>query len=318
MDAIDGASVSLGDWVGTTLPEGPIRSLLVDGVIAGVGAVVVFLPQILILFFFLGLLEDTGYMARAAFIMDRVMRRVGLSGRSVVPLLSGFACAIPGIMAARTIENQRNRLVTIMVTPLMTCSARLPVYALLIGAFVPAGALFGFLGYQGLTLLALYLLGVGLAIFAAWVLKRFVVKGEQSVFVMELPPYRLPRLRDVAWRMLERSKLFLTRAGTIIFAVAVVLWFLASYPEAGPKPGLEAGNDEEQAAYALSESAMGHLGRFIEPVIAPLGYDWKIGVALVASLAAREVAVSALATIYSVQKGLSLPLLIFSERRLRD
>jgi len=327
MDAIDGASASLGDWVDTTLPEGPIRSLLVDGVIAGVGAVVVFLPQILILFLFLGLLEDTGYMARAAFIMDRVMRRVGLSGRSVVPLLSGFACAIPGIMAARTIENQRDRLVTIMVTPLMTCSARLPVYALLIGAFVPAGALFGFLGYQGLTLLALYLLGVGLAIFAAWVLKRFVVKGSRSVFVMELPPYRLPRMRDVAWRMLERSKLFLTRAGTIIFAVAVVLWFLASYPEAGPKPEIEARRAEltgllsaasegkrraaleanlgklegEQAAYALSESAMGHLGRFIEPVIEPLGYDWKIGVALVASLAAREVAVSALATIYSVQ-----------------
>jgi ferrous iron transport protein B len=300
MDTIDGATVSLGDWVGASLPEGPIRSLLIDGVIAGVGAVVVFLPQILILFFFLGLLEDTGYMARAAFIMDRIMKRVGLSGRSVVPLLSGFACAIPGIMAARTIENQRDRLVTIMVTPLMTCSARLPVYALLIGAFIPAGALFGFLGYQGLTLLALYVLGVGFAIFAAWVLKRFVIKGEQSVFVMELPPYRLPRLRDVLWRMLERSKLFLTRAGTIIFAVAVVLWFLATYPQAGPKPGLEAGHDEEQAAYALSESAMGHLGRFIEPVITPLGYDWKIGVALIASLAAREVAVSALGTIYSI------------------
>jgi len=300
MDAIDGATVSLGDQVGTALPEGPIRSLLIDGVIAGVGAVVIFLPQILILFFFLGLLEDTGYMARAAFIMDRIMKRVGLSGRSVVPLLSGFACAIPGIMAARTIENQRDRLVTIVVTPLMTCSARLPVYALLIGAFVPAGALFGFLGYQGLTLLALYALGVAFALFAAWVLKRFVVKGEQSVFVMELPPYRMPSLRDLLWRMLERSKLFLTRAGTIIFAVAVVLWFLASYPEAGPKPGLETGNDEEQAAYALSESAMGHLGRFIEPVITPLGYDWKIGVALIASLAAREVAVSALGTIYSI------------------
>ena len=327
MDAIDGATASLGDRVGASLPEGPIRSLLIDGIIAGVGAVVIFLPQILILFFFLGLLEDTGYMARAAFIMDRIMKRVGLSGRSVVPLLSGFACAIPGIMAARTIENQRDRLVTIMVTPLMTCSARLPVYALLIGAFIPAGALFGFLGYQGLTLLALYLLGVAFAVFAAWVLKRFVVKGEQSVFVMELPPYRLPRLRDVLWRMLERSKLFLTRAGTIVFAVAVVLWFLATYPEAGPKPEIEtrraeftqflsgtsegersaelaaglAEFEDEQAAYALSESAMGHLGRFIEPVIAPLGYDWKIGVALVASLAAREVAVSALGTIYSVQ-----------------
>jgi ferrous iron transport protein B len=301
MDAIEGATASLGEWTGASLPEGPIRSLLVDGVIAGVGAVVVFLPQILILFFFLGLLEDTGYMARAAFIMDRIMKRVGLSGRSVVPLLSGFACAIPGIMAARTIENQRDRLVTIMITPLMTCSARLPVYALLIGAFIPAGALFGFLGYQGLTLLALYVLGVSFAVLAAWVLKRFVVKGEQSVFVMELPPYRLPSWRDVLWRMWERSRLFLTRAGTIIFAASVVLWFLATYPQAGPKPGLEAGNDDEQAAHALSESAVGHMGRFIEPVIEPLGYDWKIGVALVASLAAREVAVSALGTIYSVQ-----------------
>jgi ferrous iron transport protein B len=287
--------------VGASLPDGPVRSLLVDGVLAGVGAVVIFLPQILILFFFLGLLEDTGYMARAAFIMDRIMKRVGLSGRSVVPLLSGFACAIPGIMAARTIENQRDRLVTIMVTPFMTCSARLPVYALLIGAFVPAGAVFGFLGYQGLTLLALYAMGVGFAILAAWVLKRFVVRGEQSVFVMELPPYRLPSLRDVLWRMWERSKLFLRRAGTIIFAASVVLWFLATYPEAGPKLALEPEFEAEQGAYALSQSAMGHVGRFIEPVITPLGYDWKIGVALVASLAAREVAVSALGTIYSVQ-----------------
>jgi ferrous iron transport protein B len=240
MEALDGVVSSLGAWVGSGLPEGPVRGLLVDGVIAGVGAVVVFLPQILILFFFLGLLEDTGYMARAAFIMDRVMKRVGLSGRSVVPMLSGFACAIPGIMATRTIDNQRDRLVTTMVIPLMTCSARLPVYTLLIGAFIPAGALFGVLGYQGLTLLALYLLGVLLAITAAWVLKRFVIKGERSVFVMELPPYRMPHMRDVLWRMVERSKLFLTRAGTIIFAVSIVLWFLASYPQAGPKPGIEA------------------------------------------------------------------------------
>jgi ferrous iron transport protein B len=327
MDAIDGATARLGDWVSASLPEGPIRGLLVDGVIAGVGAVVIFLPQILILFFFLGLLEDTGYMARAAFIMDRIMKRVGLSGRSVVPLLSGFACAIPGIMAARTIDNQRDRLVTILVTPLMTCSARLPVYALLIGAFIPAGSLFGFLGYQGLTLLALYLLGIAFAVFAAWVLKRFLIKGERSVFIMELPPYRLPRLRDVAWRMVERSKLFLTRAGTIIFAVVVVLWFLATYPQPGPKPEIEAMRaeltqllgeaaegegraqleanlaavDDAQASYALSQSAMGYVGRFIAPLIEPLGYDWKIGVALIASLAAREVAVSALATIYSVQ-----------------
>ncbi|MCP4035970.1 MAG: ferrous iron transport protein B, partial [bacterium] len=192
MDAIDGATVAVGNWLGASLPAGPIRDLLVDGVVAGVGSVVIFLPQILILFFFLGLLEDTGYMARAAFIMDRVMKRVGLSGRSVVPLISGFACAIPGIMAARTIENQRDRLLTIMVTPLMTCSARLPVYALLIAAFIPAGAVFGILSYQGLTLLGLYLLGIVFAVVAAWVLKRFVVTGDPSVFVIELPPYRLP------------------------------------------------------------------------------------------------------------------------------
>jgi ferrous iron transport protein B len=336
MDWIDGAFASLGEWVSAVLPEGPVRGLLVDGVIAGVGAVVIFLPQILILFFFLGLLEDTGYMARAAFIMDRIMKRVGLSGRSVVPMLSGFACAVPGIMATRTIDNQRDRLVTIMVVPLMTCAARLPVYTLLISAFIPAGALFGVVGYQGLTLLLLYVLGVVFATAAAWVLKRFVGRGESSVFVMELPPYRMPRLRDVLWRMVERSRLFLTRAGTIIFAVAVVLWFLASYPEAGSKPEIEARRaeltqllsaaaegkrsaeleaglaalDDEQAAYALSESAMGHMGRFIEPAIAPLGYDWKIGVALVASLAAREVAVSALGTIYSIQDAdeTSLPL----------
>lgn len=329
MDGIDAAFGSLGEWLSAVLPPGPVRGLLVDGVIAGVGAVVIFLPQILILFFFLGLLEDSGYMARAAFIMDRIMKRVGLSGRSVVPMLSGFTCAIPGIMATRTIDNQRDRLVTLMVVPLMTCAARLPVYTLLIGAFVPAGALLGIVGYQGLTLLLLYVLGIVFAIATAWVLKRFVVRGEGSVFVMELPPYRMPRLRDVLWRMIERSKLFLTRAGTIIFAVAVVLWFLATYPEASPKPEIEARRaeltqllsaapegersaeleaglaelDDEQAAYALSESAMGHMGRFIEPAIAPLGYDWKIGVALVASLAAREVAVSAVGTIYSIQEA---------------
>jgi len=326
---IDGAVGSLGEWLSSVLPEGPVRGLLVDGVIAGVGAVVIFLPQILILFFFLGLIEDTGYMARAAFIMDRIMKRVGLSGRSVVPMLSGFACAVPAIMATRTIDNQRDRLVTTMAIPLMTCSARLPVYTLLIGAFIPAGAFFGVVGYRGLTLLVLYMLGVAFAIAAAWVLKRFVMRGESSVFVMELPPYRMPHLRDVLWRMVERSKLFLTRAGTIIFAVSVVLWFLASYPEAGPKPGIEARQaeiaqlelqasdleraaaleearaelDDEQASYALSQSALGRLGRFVEPAIEPLGFDWKIGVALIASLTAREVAVSALATIYSVQNA---------------
>ncbi|MEE8311072.1 MAG: ferrous iron transport protein B [Candidatus Binatia bacterium] len=340
METIDGAVIAVGDLVTATMPAGPLRDLFVDGVIAGVGAVVIFLPQILILFFFLGLLEDTGYMARAAFIMDRVMRRIGLSGRSVVPMLSGFACAIPGIMAARTIENERDRLVTILVLPLMTCSARLPVYALLIAAFIPADRMFGLFGYQGLTLLVMYALGVLLAIAAAWGLRRFVVRGERSLFVMELPPYRLPRLRDVVWRMIERSRLFLARAGTIILAVSIVLWFLASYPKVEPSAEITraraaveqdyaqrsarvgeqggaaadalaaaadardaelAALDGRQGAEALAGSAMGRLGHFIEPVIRPLGYDWKIGVALLASFAAREVAVSALGTIYSVQ-----------------
>lgn len=341
MDSIDGAVVAAADWISARMPVGPLRDLLIEGVVGGVGAVVIFLPQILILFFFLGLLEDTGYMARAAFIMDRVMRRIGLSGRSVVPMLSGFACAIPGIMGARTIENERDRLVTILVLPLMTCSARLPVYALLIAAFIPAGKLLGVFGYQGLTLLLLYVLGVLLAIAAAWTLRRFVVRGERSLFVMELPPYRRPRLRDVVWRMIERSRLFLTRAGTIILAVSIVLWFLATYPRSGPTDAMIAARaevervyeaeaqratrlggaageavraaaeevrgaelaslDEAESGHALAASAMGRLGHAIEPVIGPLGYDWKIGVALIASFAAREVAVSALGTIYSVQ-----------------
>ena len=289
MDRIATSTATLGDLVGTTLPDGLVRDLLLDGVIAGVGAVVIFLPQILILFFFLAILETTGYMARAAFIMDRLMKRVGLSGRSVVPLLSSFACAIPGIMAARTIDNQRDRLVTILVAPLMTCSARLPVYTLLIGAFIPPVALLGFIGSQGLTLLVLYLLGIGFAAGAAWALKRFLVRGETSLFVMELPPYRLPRPRDILWRMIERSKVFLTRAGTIILSISIVLWFLASFPRTSSDP-------TEQ----LEASFIGQVGHAIEPAIRPLGYDWKIGVAIVASFAAREVAVSALGTIYSI------------------
>lgn len=302
MDAIDGGFAWLGGALAESLPAGPVESLLVDGVIAGVGAVVIFLPQILILFFFLGLLEDTGYMARAAFLMDRLMRRVGLSGRSVVPLLSGFACAIPAVMAARTIENERDRLVTILVTPLMTCSARLPVYTLLIGAFVPAGTVLGIFGTQGLVLFVLYALGVLLAVAAAATLKRFVIRGAPSLFVLELPPYRMPSLADVTWRMIERSKLFLKRAGTIIFATSVVLWFLAYFPRP-PEPVSSVPNApaaESPESEALAYSAMGRLGHVIEPVIEPLGYDWKIGIALIASFAAREVAVSALGTIYGV------------------
>src|SRR5690606_35892572 len=191
------------------------------------------------LFFFLGPMEDTGYMARSAFIMDRVMRRVGLSGGSVVPLLSAFACAIPGIMAARTLDNHRDRIVTIMVTPLMSCSARLPVYTLFIAAFIPAGALFGVVGYQGLTMFLLYVLGTAMAFVAAWVLKRVVFKGTASMFVMELPPYRMPRMKQVLWRMVDRAKAFVVRAGRIIFGLSIVLWFLAAYPKADADPAFE-------------------------------------------------------------------------------
>lgn len=325
MDLIDGATIASGDFLRSALPPGPLQDLIVDGIIAGVGAVVIFLPQILILFFFLGLLEDTGYMARAAFIMDRIMKNVGLSGRSVVPLLSSFACAIPGIMAARTIENQRDRLITILVAPLMTCSARLPVYTLMIAAFIPKGS-FGPLGYQGLTLFLLYLAGIVMAVSASWALKKWVVKGEQGMFLMELPPYRTPRLWDVVLRMWERAKLFLVRAGTVILSISVVLWFLASYPATEPtarqqtritqiEAQLETELPEQRAAQLekelteikgtvagtqLRNSVIGRMGHAIEPLIRPLGYDWKIGIALITSFAAREVLVSTLGTIYSV------------------
>lgn len=324
MDFIDGVVVSAGDFVIGVMPEGPLRDLIVDGAIAGVGAVVIFLPQILILFFFLGILEDTGYMARAAFIMDRVMKNVGLSGRSVVPLLSSFACAIPGVMAARTIENQRDRLITILVAPLMTCSARLPVYTLMIAAFIPANY-WGPVSYQGFALFALYLAGIVMAVIASWVLKKWVVKGEQGMFLMELPPYRMPRMWDVVLRMWERARLFLTRAGTVILSLSVLLWFLASYPvtEATPEqesrlaeiesrlgsaPEIEhsfleqeqSTIEDEIAGAQLRNSVIGRMGVAIEPLIRPLGYDWKIGIALITSFAAREVLVSTLGTIYSV------------------
>jgi len=321
MDGIDFGVAALSEWLERILPAGMLTSLLVDGVIAGFGAVLIFLPQILILFFFLGLMEDSGYMARAAFIMDRLMKRFGMSGRSVVPLVSSFACAVPGIMATRTIENHRDRLVTILVAPLLTCSARLPVYTLLIGAFVPQVTLFGIFGTQGAVLLSLYLAGIGFAVLAGAILRRFVIRGQHSPFIIELPPYRTPRLRDVLYHMVERAWLFVTRAGAVIVSISIVLWFLASFPDAGSKPGLEtkrhhllaaqqvesgqkealADLDAEQARYAVAHSYIGRMGRLIEPAIAPLGFDWKIGVALISSFAAREVAVSALGTIYSIQ-----------------
>ncbi len=336
MDAIEWGVGALGSGVRALLPAAWYTDLLVDGVVAGVGNVVVFLPQILLLFFFLGLMEDTGYMARTAFLLDRVMRRMGLSGASVVPLLSSYACAIPGIMAARTLPNERDRLITIMVAPLMTCSARLPVYALFIAAFIPIGGLFGLVSYQGLTMLALYAMGTAMAFVAAWILNRFVFRGEGSHFVMELPPYRLPQARYVLRRMVERARLFFVRAGKIIVGISIVLWFLANYPQPdvdtrdasalqtttdarsvtpegldnATLPEGETAEAAPQASSRVRNSYIGRFGRFIEPVMRPLGFDWKISAGLVTAFAAREVIVSALATLYSVEEGDGEPTLL--------
>jgi len=388
MDLILAGMSELGILVRSVLPAGMVSDLLVDGAIGGVGNVLVFLPQILLLFFFLGLMEDTGYMARTSLIMDRVMSRIGLSGGSVVPLLSSFACAIPGIMATRTMPNQRDRLITIMVAPLMSCSARLPVYTLFIAAFIPTGHLFGFIGYQGLTMVILYLLGMSMAFVAAWILQRFIFKNEASFFAIELPPYRVPQIQQVLVRMVTRSKMFVVRAGKIIFTMSIVLWFLATYPRTAPDANLQARQDaiestyhaaldeiatergtdtkslladpsirhalrllaatdtiqeganvdsphgalsairsidpdaatDAQAifavqkvrntarrefsnalsAYKIQHSIVGRIGHLVEPVMRPLGFDWKISAGLLTALAAREVIISTLGTIYSV------------------
>ena len=290
MDGVDLLITTSGEWLASRLSDGWFRSLVIDGVWAGVGSVIIFLPQILILFLFLGILEDSGYMARAAVIADRVMYRVGLQGRAFLPLLSGYACAIPAILAARTVEDERDRLATIFITPFMTCSARLPVYALLIAAFIPEGRLLGpFLGYRAAVLLGLYGLGIAAAVVTAFLLKRTLLRAQPGSFVMDLPSYRLPSARSIGLRLLDRSKIFLRRAGSIIFAVTIVLWVLTQFPrtDAGP-PQIE-------------DSALGRIGQTIEPAIEPLGFDWRIGVGLVTSLAAREVIVGTLGTIYGVE-----------------
>jgi ferrous iron transport protein B len=291
MDGVDWLIGTSGEWLAPRLPAGWVRSLVIDGVFAGVGSVIVFLPQILILFMFLGVLEDSGYMARAAVIADRLMYRVGLQGRAFLPLLSGYACAVPAILAARTVEDERDRLATIFVTPFMTCSARLPVYALLIAAFIPERPLLGpLMGTRAATLLGLYVLGAVTAILTAFVLRRTLLRGKSTSFVMELPPYRVPTLKSIGIRLLDRSRIFLRRAGRIIFTVTVILWVLTQFPQApdgGPPP--------------IEQSALGQAGHVMEPAIAPLGYDWRIGVGLVSSLAAREVIVGTLGTIYGVE-----------------
>ncbi len=325
MKGIEAGVGALGQMIGRAIPPGDLHSLLVDGVIAGVGAVVVFLPQICLLFLFIGLLEDTGYMARAAFLMDRLMSKVGLHGKSFIPMLSSFACAIPGIMATRTIETPKDRLVTILVAPLMSCSARLPVYTLLIAACIPRKRLLGFFGTQGLTMLSMYLLGIVMALLMAWLFKKTLLKGETPLLIMELPPYKKPVLRIVLRHMWERSKIFLRRAGTVILGISILLWFLATYPRsstieqefAAKKATIEANAaldakakadqlseiEKQEAGAVLRNSFAGRLGHAIEPVIRPLGFDWQIGIGIVASFAAREVFVSTMSTVYNVGSG---------------
>jgi len=299
MDLIQNFMDGLGGYLTLHLAQGMLRSLLVDGVIAGVGSVLVFLPQILFLFFFLGILEDTGYMARVAFIMDRMMRAMGLSGRSVIPLLSSFACAVPGIMATRTIRDWRDRLVTIMIAPFMSCSARLPVYILLIGTFIPQKQVLGVLSLQSLTLLGLYLLGIIMAGVTALLYKKFLkVKANAASFIMELPAYRFPNIKWTSLQMWTRAKVFIKDAGGIILAISIVLWFLASFPRS-----VETNGQTLSPAQKIESSYAGKFGKTIEPLIKPLGFDWKIGIGLITSFAAREVMVSTLSTIYNLEDG---------------
>ena len=290
MDAIKAGMQDLGALLQSALPEGVLRSLLVDGVVAGAGSVLVFLPQILILFLFILALEDSGYLPRAAFLLDRVMGSVGLSGRSFIPLLSSFACAIPGVMATRSISNWRDRLVTIMIAPLMTCSARLPVYALLIGAFIPSREVAGVFNLQGIVLFALYVAGILSAMAVAWAFKSLRRQAGPAPLLMELPAYRMPSLRNLARGLLERAQIFIKRVGTIILALMIVLWFISSFPGAPPgAPGP-----------AIQYSLAGLLGQALEPLFRPIGFNWQICIALIPGLAAREVAVGALGTVYAL------------------
>jgi ferrous iron transport protein B len=289
MDWIDAGKTALANWTKAHVPPGDLQSLLADGIIGGVGGVVIFLPQILILFFFLGILEDTGYMARAAFIMDRLMSKVGLHGKSFVPLLSSFACAIPGIMATRTIENRKDRLVTILVAPLMSCSARLPVYVVMIALMLPAASAWE----QSGIMLAMYLTGLIAAFVMAWIFKKTLLRGDTPMLLLEMPPYRLPSWRGIAQRMWERGLLFLRRAGTVILALSIVLWALLTFPKSA--------QPDATPSEALAHSIGGRMGHAIEPLIAPLGYDWKIGIGLVGSFAAREVFVSTMGQVYNIE-----------------
>ncbi len=290
MDAVAAGIQTSGKWIEATMPDTPLRSLIVDGVWSGVGSVIVFLPQILLLFLFIGVLEDSGYLARAALIADRTMARIGLQGKSFIPLLSAYACAVPAIMATRTIENKRDRIATILIAPFMTCSARLPVYTLVIAAFVPEKPILGlFFGTRAAALLGLYVLGFLAAIITARLLKSTVLKSTRAPFILEMPPYRWPTVTSLVLRLIDRSRVFLRRAGTVILAVAIVLWVLAHLP-------LHDGKAPE-----IGQSIAGMIGHAVEPVIRPLGFNWKIGIGLITSLAAREVIVGTLGTIYGIE-----------------
>ena len=314
MDFIDSLFANISHQLGNTFPEGPLFDLITQGLIPGIGGIVIFIPQIAFLFAFIAILEETGYMARVVFLMDKIMRKFGLNGRSVVPLMSGVACAIPAIMATRTIDNWKERLITILVTPFMSCSARLPVFTILVALIVPDGKLLGFFNFQGLALMGLYLLGFVAAILSAVLMRMIIKTTERSFLIMEMPTYRTPKWSNVGYTILEKTKAFVFEAGKIILAISVVLWALASY---GPGDEMQNANQavmgklngqnataEEianlEASYKLEHSYAGKLGKLLEPAIRPLGYDWKIGIALITSFAAREVFVSTVATIYSL------------------
>jgi ferrous iron transport protein B len=319
MDFIDGVAATLGVRVASLLGDGAFSSLIADGVIAGVGSVVVFLPQILILFLFIILLEDSGYLARAAYLMDRTMRSVGLSGQSIIPMISSFACAVPGIMATRVIPNRRDRIATIMAAPFMTCSARLPVYALLIAAFVPAQRV-GFMNLQGLVLFGLYMFGIVMGILTALLMRKTALRGPKPPFALMLPEFRRPNLQTVFFQLLGRAKVFLYRAGTVIFTVAVIVWALSYYPRSeliapqvekqrqaaeinlsGEELAVEyARIDNVASAAQLEQSWLGRAGKYVEPVFRPLGWDWRVSAAVIAGFPAREVVIAVLGTVYAV------------------